>query len=182
MNDRVVFAETYFETLLPLSQPMSMSAVDDDPDAYGVSIERDEEGARRRLLKAAKADSSDVLYLDGWIYLWVGGKKYFGGGWWEPPVQTWGLLLDMAARFVTTGAQSHLDLTGTVDCFVVDVTGTGFVRFSCHGESSTVPRVEFLTGLADEGERVLRFVEDVTGMPSAGSQGDIATIRAGVSR
>jgi hypothetical protein len=182
MNDRVVWSETYFETLLPLREPMSMSDVDVDPDAYGVSIERDEEGARRRLVKAAKADPSDVLFLDGWVYLWVGGKKYFGGGWWEPPVQTWGFLVDMAARFVATGAQTHLDLTGSVDCFIVDVKGTGYVRFSCQGGSSTVLRADFLTGLADEAERFFRFVQDVTGMRADASRENIATIRAAVSR
>ena len=76
-SDRMVWAQNYFETFFPLREPMITSDVDEDPDRYGACVETHPDLARQRLQRGKRP--YDSLCIDGWVYFWVGGKRFFGG-------------------------------------------------------------------------------------------------------
>lgn len=178
VSDRVVWAQNYFETFFPLREPMITSDVDEDPDRYGACIETHPDLARERLQRGKRP--YDSLFIDGWVYFWVGGKRFFGGGLLDPPVQTWGMLLQAVADFVRDGDQVG-SLAGYPDEFSLhQVRGTDLVRFTFLGERATVPRERFLADFADECERFVTFVAAATGESFDHVFSEIAVIRGGV--
>lgn len=179
VSDRMVWSQNYFETFFPLREPMITSDVDEDPDRYGACIETHPDLARQRLQRGKRP--YDSLFVDGWVYFWVGGKRFFGGGLLDPPVQTWGALLQAVADFVRYGDQV-MSLAGYPDEFSLQqVKGTDLVRFTFLSERATVPRDSFLAGFADECERFLTFVESATGESFDREHAEIAVIRDGLA-
>jgi len=179
VSDRVVWSRNYFETFLPLREPMITDDVDEDPDRYGACVESHPDLARQRLQRGKKP--YDSMSIDGWVYFWVDGKRFFGGGYYDPPFQTWAALLQAVADFVRYGDQV-MSLAGhPVDFSLQQVKGTDLVRFSFAGKRATVPRGSFLADFADECERFLTFVESATGESFDREHAEIAVIRGGLA-